>query len=179
MATIQELAAVRSRRATLNPDGTISAVSRPTATQANSNVVPSSSPYDPPPTALGSDPSVMAAYRNLMGYNAESDAAKGNLSRRLTTNLETSKTNRGHSLLNSRQNFSDHGIMNSGIALKRMEDLNTQYDTTDNQMQNNYNTSLGDIERKKLALTNAYQDSQVQASAAEVKRQADAAAAAL
>lgn len=107
---------------------------------------------------------VNAAYQKLMRYGQETDLSTQANRRNLATNLDTSKKNRGSSLLNSRQGLADRGMMNSGIALKRMEELNQGYDTTDNQMQGNFDRSLADIARQKLGLEQDYKDSVVQGS---------------
>lgn len=132
-----------------------------------------------PPTALGNNAAVTAAYQKLMSYNAQSDAVKGQMQRNLTTNLETSHTNRDKSLLNSRENASDRGILNSGAALVKAADLNQQYDTTDSQMNNNYLDSLSGIDRNLNDYMQQYQDAQVNASQQATQAQAEAASQAL
>lgn len=107
---------------------------------------------------------INAAYQKLMRYGQESDLATGQNRRNLTTNLDNSQKNRGNSLLNSRQGLADRGIMNSGIALKRMEDLNQGYDTTDSQMVGNFEANLAEIARQKLGLGQDYEDAKVQGS---------------
>ena len=124
-----------------------------------SNPVPA---YDNTGISFARQIPVNAAYQRLMQYGVQSDADTGAMRRNLTTNLDTSQKNRFASQLNSRTGLNDRGIMNSGIGLKRMEDLNTQYDTTDTQMTGNFDKSLADIARTKLGLSQGYSDARVQ-----------------
>lgn len=131
------------------------------------------------PTALGNDAAVNTAYQKLMNYQAGADQNVGTLSRKLSTNIDMSQQNRGHSIQNADQGLSDRGLLNSGIALKRNADLNTQYDTTDRQMTNNYTDALAGMDRTSNDYLQQYQDSQVQASHRQAQAQADAQAATL
>lgn len=121
--------------------------------------------------------SVNSAYQQMMAYYNQSDADKGDLTRRLSTNLDVGQKNRDSSLLNSRQGFSDNGLLNSGIALKRMEDLNTTADTLAGQETANYDTTLAGIARRRLDLGQGYEDARVQGTALTASDEATQAAA--
>lgn len=131
------------------------------------------------PGSLGNDAQVDAAYRKLMSFQASADANKGSLTRNLSTNIDMSHQNRGKSLQNAHQGFSDRGILNSGIALQKDVGLNTQYDTTDQQMQNNYTDALRGMDRTGNDYLQQFQDAQIQASQRAIQAKADADAQAL
>lgn len=182
MATPQELALLlRSRRTATTPAPFNPPAVDPGNTNPGGFINPipgqgSNRPM-PLPDSLGNDATVNAAYRRLMSFQASGDAQKGTLKRGLTTNLDMSQVNRGRSLNNANQNFSDHGILNSGISLKKDADLNTQYDTTDRQMNNNYLDAVGGIDRQTGDYLQQFQDAQVAASQKAIQAKADAAAA--
>lgn len=154
----------------------------------NGRLIPATLNGEPPPLnstsnypgiSLANSAAVNAAYQRLMASSAQGDVDKEDLRRRLVTNLETSQKNRFRSLLNNRQSASDRGFLNSGVALNRMEELNTGFDTTDSQMRGNVDKSIGDIDRNILNLDQLYKDAQVQGSLQTTQDQTDAAAAAL
>lgn len=131
------------------------------------------------PGIYATDPSVMAAYQQYMSYWNQADEDTAALRRHLADNLATSQKNRAKSLLNNRIGMSDRGLLDSGIALGREGDLNTMYDTTNTQMEDNFNQNLTDIARKKLGLQQAYENSKILAGQKAAQAQAEAQAKAI
>jgi hypothetical protein len=132
-----------------------------------------------PPTALATDPNVNAAYNALMLGQAGADENRNRFRRNLNTDLANSKANRMKTILANNQGFADRGILSSGIALGRQNEVDTGFDTLDSGLNTSYLDNLSDLDRSILGLSNNYSNAKITASANATKAQADAAAAAL
>lgn len=134
---------------------------------------------EPPTGLMATDPNVLGAYQKMMTYGNQADMDSASLKRKLVDSLNASKKARTGSILQANTGFSDRGILNSGISLGQDSKINTAYDTADTGLNDNLNTNLSDIARKKLGYFQDYQNAQIGASASQTKAQADAEAARL
>lgn len=169
MATFQELAAIRRRLPTpLTPEQR--------AARDKAALLAPPNPSDP---ALANDAGVNQAYQALMHGIAQGDLNKSDYQRQLATNVQNSQNQRVQGLMNTNQGFSDRGILNSGIALKRDADVNTQFDQYDFGLNDAYQSNIRNIDMGISGLQTGYENSKVLASAAYTQQQAKAAADAL
>lgn len=134
---------------------------------------------EPPTGLMATDPNVLGAYQKMMTYGNQADMDTADLRRKLVDSISASKKARTGSILQANTGFSDRGILNSGISLGQDSKINTAYDTSERGLNDNLNSNLSDIARKKLGYFQDYQNAQVGASASQTKAQADAEAASL
>jgi hypothetical protein len=128
---------------------------------------------------LASDASVAAAYQALMQAITNADLDKGVFQRQLTDNLTRSKSDRQKALLMGNQGLADRGLLNSGAALQQQQDIGTQWDAYDSQLQDLYNQGVTGVDRGITALESGYNTSQLDASHRWTQDQAAAADAAI
>jgi hypothetical protein len=113
---------------------------------------------------LAIDPNVTAAYQALMQGIAQGDLNKSYYQGQLTTNLARSKDERAKQQLLAQQNLSDRGMLNSGAALGKQADINTQYDQYDSDVTNQINNLLTGIETNITGLQTGYENEQIAGS---------------
>lgn len=124
---------------------------------------------------LAMDAGVNAAYQALMSAITQGDLDKSYYQGQLTTNLGRSQADRARQQLAAQQSMADRGILNSGAALGRQADINTQYDQYDTDVTNQTNRFLDAIGMNITGLESGYQNEQIAGSGRYTQAQAAAA----
>lgn len=195
MATLAEIAAIKRKlgmteSANIDPMGSMSFadtaadqgpigsyVSPGLVLQPDAVTAIPGAPPNQQPGPLATDGDVNAAYQALMQYMAQTDQDKGTYARMLQTNLDQARINRTKTVMGGHQSAADRGILNSGIALGRDADVNTQYDSLERGYTDNYTDALHTMDRNVTGLQTNYDNATIAASAKYTQQQAEAAAA--
>lgn len=128
---------------------------------------------------LAMDEGVNAAYQALMRAISQGDLDKSYYQGQLTTNLGRSQQDRAKQQLLAQQSMSDRGMLNSGAALGKQGEINTQYDQYDADITGQTNNFFDNIGRNITDLEQGYQNAQIAGSGRYTAQQAAAADAAV